>query len=301
MRLSRHGGRARAALLPATRRPAPWLLLALPLALAGIFVADRATAAAPIQHLYYLPIVCAAVWFGGRGSVLVSSAAVLLYHAANPPLISAPYKDTDLVQIVLFFAVGLAAARVAHDTRQLQQLASTDDLTGLHNLRSFEARLTAALKSTGRDGRPLALLVLDVDRLKSLNDVHGHLAGGDAVRAVGRVLAERLPDDACACRYGGDEFVVALPGFVARDAAHVADDLRRSINALAPNLAGHSFPVGTLSISVGVAALQAGGKRAPDQAAALGESLFRAADAALYEAKRHGRNQVASTASISAA
>jgi len=196
---------------------------------------------------------------------------------------------------VLFFGVGLVAARVAKDTRRLQRLAATDDLTGLHNLRSFELHLTAAIVTARRSGEALSLLVLDLDRLKALNDVHGHLAGAEAVRRVGRVLAERLPATACACRYGGDEFVVALPGFGARDAIRVAEDVRRAVNALAPVLAGTPFPAGSLSVSVGVAETRetAVAVSQTADAAAAGEALFRAADSALYEAKRVGRNRVA--------
>jgi diguanylate cyclase (GGDEF)-like protein len=288
-------------LLPRSR--AAWMYVALPLALMAIFLVDWVTEAAPIQHLYYVPIVLAAIWFGNVGSLVVSSTAVLLYHLANPALVNGPYKDTDFVQILLFFGIGLAAARVAHDTRRLQRLATTDDLTGLHNLRSFEARLTRFITIARRSSEPLSMLVLDVDRLKSMNDQHGHLAGAEAVRAVGLVLAERLPATACACRYGGDEFVVALPGFMPADARHVADDLRAAVHGLSPVLASVSFPEGTLSVSVGLAGLGATVARMTTHAEAVdaGERLFRAADAALYQAKRGGRNRVAGQDAVSAA
>ena len=123
------------------------------------------------------------------------------------------------------------------------------------------------------------------------------------MRAVGRVLAERLPGRACPCRYGGDEFVIALPGFSARDAGVVADDIRRAVNALAPVLAGVTFPVGALAVSVGIAGLDDGhpGWDPAVDAAAVGEALFQAADAALYAAKRGGRNRVATGGVFSAA
>ena len=89
----------------------------------------------------------------------------------------------------------------------------TDDLTGLHNLRSFEARLASLVAAARENRSELSILVLDLDRLKQLNDVHGHLAGADAVRTVGHILADRLPSEAVACRYGGDEFVIAVPGY----------------------------------------------------------------------------------------
>jgi diguanylate cyclase (GGDEF)-like protein len=157
----------------------------------------------------------------------------------------------------------------------------TDDLTGLHNLRSFEARLAAIMRTSHEKGNPVSLLVLDVDRLKSLNDRYGHLAGADAVRTVGHILGERLPSSAVACRYGGDEFVVALPGCNGVQARAIADDLRGAVHAAAPVLARVAFPAATLSISVGLASRLESG-----------EALFRAADAALYRAKESGRNHV---------
>jgi predicted signal transduction protein with EAL and GGDEF domain len=96
-------------------------------------------------------------------------------------------KESDLVQIALFLAVGVVTAKLTRDTNRLRRLAMTDDLTGLHNLRSFEARLATMVRASREMQAPLALLVLDVDRLKSLNDQYGHLTGAEAVRTVGRV------------------------------------------------------------------------------------------------------------------
>ena len=188
------------------------------------------------------------------------------------------------MQIVLFVAVGLVTARVSEDARRLHHLAATDDLTGLHNLRSFEARLVNLVRHAESAGSPLAMLVLDLDRLKSINDVYGHLAGAEAVRTVGGVLASRLPPDAVACRYGGDEFAVALPGHTVEQALQVAGELRQSVAAAAPLLAGISFRQGTLSISVGVACLERQPRRRPGIAflatspQTSGEVLFKAAD-----------------------
>jgi diguanylate cyclase (GGDEF)-like protein len=164
----------------------------------------------------------------------------------------------------------------------------------LHNLRSFEAQLQMMVGAASETGKPLSLLVLDLDRLKSLNDEHGHLAGAEAVRFVGRILAERLPHPAVACRYGGDEFVVALPESDEREAIAIAADLGRDIHAAAPVLAGVPHPRGRLSISVGIAVrtFDASSSAAIDSIDHAGEQLFRAADAALYAAKNGGRNRI---------
>jgi diguanylate cyclase (GGDEF)-like protein len=156
-------------------------------------------------------------------------------------------------------------------------------------------------------GLPIAMLVLDLDRLKSLNDVHGHLAGGEAVQTLGHVLAARLPAEAVACRFGGDEFVVAIPDCTTVRAEGVADDIRRAVKALAPTLAGVSFPAGTLSVSVGVACLLFASGDAVQSShpvdIVIREALFRGADRSLYAAKEQGRDRVSvvtlSTAALS--
>ena len=135
-----------------------------------------------------------------------------------------------------------------------------------------------------------------MDRLKSLNDQHGHLTGAEAVRAVGRIIGQRLPPGAVACRYGGDEFAIAIPRCTSRQGHEVADDLCRAVHDSAPVLAGRPFAAGTLSISVGGTCALVDGST-PTRAISprdidVGEALFQAADAALYRAKASGRNRV---------
>jgi diguanylate cyclase (GGDEF)-like protein len=272
--------------------PTGWAAAVLAAALLLIFMLDRSTGSAPVQHLYYLPIIFAGVRFGLSGGLLASALAILSYHTANPHLLTFRYEQSDIVQVGLFVAVGVLTARLTLDSRRLHALAMTDDLTGLHNLRSFEGRLRTLVRASSQAKSPLSLLVLDVDRLKSLNDKYGHLAGAEAVQTVGHIIAENVPKDAVACRYGGDEFVVALPQCTRMRANAVADGLRRAVNEIAPVLAGVQFPVARLSISVGIACrdFDEGLVSAGDDAA--GAALFHAADAALYDAKARGRNQV---------
>jgi diguanylate cyclase (GGDEF)-like protein len=182
------------------------------------------------------------------------------------------------------------------DAARLRTLALTDDLTGLHNLRSFETELAGMVHASRQQQTPLALLVLDLDRLKSLNDRHGHLTGAEAVRLVGRIIADCVPPGGVACRYGGDEFAIAIPRCAPDACRAVADTLRTAVHASAPLLAGHQFPRGTLSISVG-AACRIIGRSRPGVATATrdiddGEALFRRGDDALYRAKGGGRNRV---------
>jgi diguanylate cyclase (GGDEF)-like protein len=279
-------------LTPTPRLSAAWASVVVIGALLVIFALDRTTGSAPLQHLYYLPIIFAGFRFGLRGGIATALAAVVSYHVANPGLLGFQYETSDVVEIALFIIVGVVTAKLTQNAYRLHQLATTDDLTGLHNIRSFESRFAAMVRASRETGAPLALLVLDVDRLKSMNDTHGHLAGAEAVRTVGHIIAACLPADAVACRYGGDEFVAAVPGCTEMRARGIADEVRCAVNETAPVLAGVPFPAGTLSVSVGLAccSIDPNAARASDDEA--GEAMFRAADAALYLAKGSGRNHV---------
>lgn len=269
-----------------------WMAALVVVLLAAIHQVDARTGSAPFQHLYYVPIVIAATELGLYGALAAAVSAVVLYHLANPPLLTFVYRELDVVQIALFIAIGVITTRLADNARRLRRVAETDDLTGLYNLRGFEGRLDAALAAARRAHLPIGMLVLDVDRLKTINDTHGHLAGADAVRTVGHLIGRHLPDGAFACRFGGDEFVVAVPGRSRDAVSKVATAIREGVHGVAPTLAGTAFPARTLSISVGLAAWP-DAATIPGSGAAVGEALFRAADEALYTAKMAGRNQIA--------
>ena len=286
------------------RRPAVlWATAVVVGALGLVFALDRRTGSAPVQHLYYLPIILASLRMGPRTGLVVSIIAIVLYHLANLAHFTTVYADTDVVQTLLFVVVGIVTAKLAEDGRRLGQLAATDDLTGLHNLRSFEARLERMIRTSRETRTPLAMLVLDVDRLKSINDTYGHLAGAEAVRLVGHTLPAQLTVDAVACRYGGDEFAIAIPNCGRTLARTFAEELRGAVHALEPVLAGRSFAAGALSISVGFACLDADSWSAPDSSencdaddVSTGARLFGVADDALYIAKQQGRNRVSALA-----
>lgn len=270
-------------------RQSSWVAaVAIASLLVAIFLLDRASDAAPVQHLYYLPIIWAGLVLRRGTGVGTGVIAVLLYHLANPTVFGR-YHESDIVQIALFLVVGVVTERLADDTRRLRRLSVTDDLTGLLNLRGFDERALAMVRAARQPGRGLALLVMDLDGLKAINDVHGHRAGADAVRTVGQLLPSLLPSGAAACRFGGDEFVVALPDIDLAQAHQVADAIRRAVHDAAPTLAGQLFPAGRLSISVGIA--HSRGAETSGDASTL-EAIFRAADRALYVAKASGRNRV---------
>jgi len=158
---------------------------------------------------------------------------------------------------------------------EVERLATRDGLTGLANRRLFEESLEREIARSGRRGSPLALVVLDIDHFKDVNDTLGHQAGDAVLREVGQVLSEKTKASDLPARYGGDEFVVLLPDCSSADSVTVAERLRAAVAARLTTV--------KVTVSAGTAAL-------PDNAHD-GERLVAAADAALYEAKRSGRNQ----------
>ncbi len=167
---------------------------------------------------------------------------------------------------------------------ELQALASTDALTGLPNRRQFDATLNKEWYRALREAAPLALLMIDVDRFKTLNDRFGHPVGDAFLASIGRVIRDtvRRAGDLPA-RYGGEEFAVVLPGTNAVGALEIAEVIRRAVAGTdTRHIVAGGYP---LSVSIGVAAMVplAGGGSA---------SLIHSADAALYQAKRTGRNRV---------
>jgi diguanylate cyclase (GGDEF)-like protein len=169
-----------------------------------------------------------------------------------------------------------------HAERELAGLAATDGLTGLANRRSLDQALKQEWARGMRSGKPLALLMIDVDHFKAFNDRHGHHGGDVALRSVAQALASsiRRPGD-LAARYGGEEFMVVLPETNKAGACVLAEKLRLAIEALPP------FGDDTVSItvSIGVATHSPMTHDVP-------EPLFHAADRALYRAKNNGRNRV---------
>ncbi len=175
-----------------------------------------------------------------------------------------------------------AALRVAMN--ELSALATTDGLTGIANRRAFDTRLDGEWRRILRARAPIAVLTIDVDHFKSFNDRYGHPRGDEALRAVATCLREvaRRPSD-LAARTGGEEFSVVLPDTDLAGALGVAGQIRSAVEAL--DLTHEESATGRLTVSIGVAVARPMGGD-------LCQDLLQAADAALYAAKRAGRNQV---------
>ena len=167
---------------------------------------------------------------------------------------------------------------------QLRHLADHDPLTNLANRRRFEEDLRTSLAHARRYSSPAALLIIDLDNFKGINDTHGHAAGDDILRRVADVLRSRLRETDIVARLGGDEFAVVLSHTGPDDAVKVADDLRTAIRERSAITAGGELL--RTSATIGVAPVAAG----TDVAA---EQLLVQADVAMYDAKSSGGDRVA--------
>ncbi len=176
---------------------------------------------------------------------------------------------------------GLVSLHVSQLLRRVAAQANTDSLTGLPNRRAFEDAWRRMVQRAERDKSPLALMVMDIDHFKRVNDTHGHAAGDEALRVLGWALKNHLrPGDLCA-RLGGEEFVFAMPGATPEVARMRAEELLKMPLMYGQN--GSGEPLG-VTLSVGLTDW-----RASDAAP---HATIARADAALYEAKRDGRHRV---------
>lgn len=168
---------------------------------------------------------------------------------------------------------------------QLQQLASTDSLTGLSNRRAFFAGMEQILALSSRHLRPVSIMLADIDHFKEVNDTYGHQAGDAVLRHVAQLIRQTLRASDMAARVGGEEFALLLPETGRAGAFSMADRLRR---AIAEDICVHGDQPIPITISFGLACLEA---HDSGDAPSCDEFL-RAADSALYASKRAGRNRV---------
>jgi diguanylate cyclase (GGDEF)-like protein len=200
-------------------------------------------------------------------------------------------KPFDRHELQARLTVGRRILRLQEELIQAREAlrieATHDSLTGLWNRRGVLAILSADLGRAARERTPLAVVVTDLDHFKAINDTRGHLVGDEVLREAARRLQLAVRPYDGVGRMGGEEFLVVLPGTSLEDAVEVAERVRRLIAASPVAVAGGELSV---TLSAGVAAASPG-LADPDR-------LLAAADGALYQAKRGGRNRVAASPAI---
>ncbi|MFP5409467.1 MAG: GGDEF domain-containing protein [Gammaproteobacteria bacterium] len=174
-----------------------------------------------------------------------------------------------------------AAAQLKQANANLEVLAATDPLTGLNNRRHFMARSRAETSKSARTGEPIAILAIDIDHFKRINDRFGHAAGDEVLRAIAQNVSAQLRPTDLIGRWGGEEFMVLLPATGTAQAHNIAERIRLGVEALRVESGGTEISV---TLSIGVAEY-------PTDGSGL-DTVFNRADERLYDAKHAGRNRV---------
>ncbi|MFL6192921.1 MAG: diguanylate cyclase [Thermoanaerobaculia bacterium] len=205
-------------------------------------------------------------------------------------------EDRNLLEIFAGY-ISISIQNVL-DGRQAQEIAKRDNLTGLYNDRYLHIALAETLRRCKEEGLDLALLFIDLDYFKHVNDTHGHLAGSQVLREVGHLLRRKVkPSGGIPARYGGDEFVLLAPGSDMETAIDLAEEIRAAIVettfcAGPGDIQPDPLFLKGITASIGVATLRQ--HLEPDLSPDASKStLLRLADAAMYVAKETGRNKTA--------
>ncbi len=220
----------------------------------------------------------------GQGQILG------LFHIALDvdPRTRRPARDAEQRLRAMTDRVGPALANLKLRDA-LRELALRDSLTGLYNRRYMEDALSREIHRAERSGRPLSVVMIDVDHFKSFNDKYGHDAGDFVLSAVARAIAKKIRPSDMACRYGGEELAVVLPEASLECACERAEQMRLAIRDTNLTHLGQTLPAPTASF--GVAAYPGNGTTSID--------LLKAADEALYRAKHAGRDRVCIASGVS--
>ena len=231
-----------------------------------------ASAAAVCGHIGQCEDSCLCVPLVSQGETL----AVLHLRHAGAEVLS---EDVQRLGSALAEQLSLAVGNLRLQ-ETLRSGSERDPLTDLYNRRHLEISLHRELARAQRHGFPVSLIMMDVDHFKAFNDTNGHDAGDEVLRQVAHVLKRHTRAEDVACRYGGEEFLVVLPGCAVDDAYSKAEAIREAVAQLQVLSRGSALP--RITLSLGIACYPQDGDRMED--------LIGGADAALYQAKAKGRN-----------
>jgi diguanylate cyclase (GGDEF)-like protein len=214
------------------------------------------------------------------------NAAALALDAGADDFIGKPFNQDELRARVnvgyritrLHEALTEKLHKLEAATETISRIARTDELTGLHNRRSFNENFTLALSSARRHGHPLSLISIDLDHFKKVNDTFGHSIGDLVLKEFSDLLKEMVRIEDIASRWGGEEFIILLTDTSREDAVTLAERIRSAFEKQSSSAAPFA-----VTASFGVAQLQNG---------EVEDDLIRRVDDALYTAKREGRNRV---------
>jgi diguanylate cyclase (GGDEF)-like protein len=274
-----------------------WLHLAEPLAMVtlGVVLAIQALQTADYLRKHLKDGLMASIslsiflLLGFAGFNLVRSIIILTVGLPSDPQAANPLELASGI-VFLVSALGLGFSVFWMTSMQLrldlERLASTDPLTGLHNRRAFLIYCEKELMRSSRATEPFSLVLIDLDHFKQVNDRHGHDAGDAALCAVASQLRGAVRENDVLARWGGEEFIVLLPGASSEQAVHVAQRLRLCIESISLLRNGRVDTWSAIRLAISAGVVTATG------AIESLDSLLRTCDEALYSAKAAGRNTV---------
>ena len=245
--------------------------------------------ASPLVNTYLLVIITSALTLGKLTTMfemaLIAACFVLLGDETQPHgLFSLAYVGGVVAQLAPMLLVGYITTMFSADIRsglnRARLLSETDDLTGLYNMRGFTTVVARLFEQAMRYNRPVSLLMIDSDNLKTVNDNYGHEAGNRLLKLVAKCIGTELRHTDVLARYGGDEFVALLPEASAARGLEVAQRIIEAVAATPLEFEGKQ--IGT-SVSVGLASY-------PDDGRSI-DAIQARADRAMYHAKEQGRNR----------
>ena len=251
-----------------------------------------------VFEVYFIAIGATALRYDARISVAAGVTAILQYMAlvlvahftwdlTDPRLDRLGYGSfdwaTQVSRLVLLGVATLLAAAIVLRSQRLRRQSRSDRLTGLPNRSFFDERVQAELSRARRYGEPVSLAMIDIDHFKKFNDTWGHAAGDVALRAVAAAILASVRQSDLVVRYGGEEFVVLLPGMGADAAMERVEEMRQTVEQL-PLSIPRREDSGRITVSIGLSVYGPDGTQAED--------LLDRADARLFEAKAGGRNRL---------
>jgi diguanylate cyclase (GGDEF)-like protein len=251
-----------------------------------------------VFEVYFIAIGATALRYDARITVAAGVCAILQYlglvlvahfkwDLTDPRLDNLGYGSfdwaTQISRLILLAVSTLLATAIVLRSQRLRRQSRSDRLTGLPNRSFFDERVQAELSRARRYGEPVSLAMIDIDHFKKFNDTWGHAAGDVALRGVAAAILASVRQSDLLVRYGGEEFVVLLPGMDADAAMERVEDMRMTVEQLPLSIPRREDSA-KVTVSIGLAVYGADGTQAED--------LLDRADARLFEAKEKGRNRL---------
>lgn len=243
--------------------------------------------ASPFIPVIYLILMASSLSLGTRITYLMAAVSILSYVVlafGATPILDTPFAEriVELFPFVLTAHLGALLSGEAETMHaEVEKLSLTDDLTDLHNMRSFHNLAMQQEKLSKRYQRPFAICMIDADNLKQVNDKHGHLAGTELIKWTGRIISENIRECDIAARFGGDEFIIMYEG-------HGKEQIRPAVERIVRAMAASPFTFEGQLVS---STLSAGIASYPEDGVDLRSVMMRA-DEAVYRSKRLGKNRV---------